>query len=348
MLTKTILRHSKGLISIAILLFLVTTSAFAQAPPATSSVFDYLTAQEGAAMTLELDLTELINNKNTNQYFTGSLTAYNGKMLKVEVRPRGKFRRRVCDVPPLKLKFGKKELKANGLDTLNEIKLVVPCFSDPKGEELLLREYVAYRMFERLSPQSVRARLVKVTFRDKHVEAVKEPMYCILVEHEEQVTARLGGEIVEKYGLTADSLDSGQAALTALFQCMIGNTDWNVADMRNIYLFKSDKEKDAKIQLIPYDFDFAGLVNAPYATPKAETGLKNVKERILLAGGIPSSALKEAAEKMKGAQTDLLALCNSNFLTKSSVKDLNRYMESFFQNIDSLLVEGGKGKGDLR
>jgi hypothetical protein len=177
---------------------------------------------------------------------------------------------------------------------------------------------------------------------------VKAPVYCLLVEHEEQIAARLGGEIIEKYGLVADSLETEQAALTALFQCMIGNTDWNVSEMRNIYLFKPGKDKDAKIRLIPYDFDFAGLVNAPYATPKTETGLKNVKERILLAGGLPDSALKQAVEKTKGAQTDLMTFCNSNFLNKNSVKELNDYMRSFFQNIDNLLVEGGKGKGDLR
>jgi hypothetical protein len=346
MLTKTFFQHSKTIIFSALFLFLFN-HASAQPPAPTLSAFDYLTQQEGASITLELDLTDLINSKNTNQYFPGSLTSAEGKMLKVEVRPRGKFRRRICDIPPMKLKFSKKELRSKGMDTLNEIKLVVPCFSDPKGEELLLREYVAYRMFERLSPEySVRARLVKITFRDKHVEGVKTPVYCMLVEHQEQVQARLHGKIVDEFGLKADSLNAEQAAMTALFQYMIGNTDWNVADMRNIYLFKSSPT--AKIHLLPYDFDFAGLVDAPYAVPKAETGLKNVKERILLSNGIPNEAVKQAVEKIKSAQSDLFLFCNSSFLNKNTVKDLNRYMESFFQKIDSLPTEMGKAKGDLR
>lgn len=345
MLTKTLLRSSKTLIFSLVLLFLFAR-AHAQPPLVATSAFDYLTPQEGISMTLELDLTELINNKNTNQYYPGSLTTADGKMLKVEVRARGKFRRRVCEVPPLKLKFPKKELRALGLDTLNEIKLVAPCFNDPKGEELLLREYVAYRMFERLSPYSVRARLVKVTFRDKHVEEVKKPVYCLLVEHEEQLRARLGGQISEDYGMSVDSLQSEQAALASVFQYMIGNTDWGLADNRNIYLFRTAPAE--KFILIPYDFDFAGLVNAPYAVPRADTGLKNVKERKLLANNLPDDALKQAAETMKAAQSDLLAWCNASFLSKNTQKEVARYVEAFFQKLDAAPIEREKNKGDLR
>lgn len=340
-------RLPKTLILNLLLLFLFAR-ANAQPPAVGTSAFDMLTTQEGATLTLELDWTELINNKNTKTYFPGSLTTADGKMMKVEVRSRGKFRRRVCDVPPLKLKFSKKELRARGLDTLNEIKLVVPCFNEPRGEELLLREYVAYRMYERLSPYSVRARLVKVTFRDKHVEEVKRPVYCLLVEHEEQVAARLKGKIVEAYGLKADTLQTEQGAMTAIFEYMIGNTDWGLADARNVYLFKS--AADEKINLIPYDFDFAGLVNAPYAVPNANTGLKNVRERYLQAEGIPGTALRQAAEKIKDAQADLLGMCTADYLSKNTSKELTRYLESFFQNIENLPLpaEKGKGKSDLR
>ncbi|GAB4486839.1 MAG: hypothetical protein OHK0019_01150 [Saprospiraceae bacterium] len=345
MQTKTFCRFSKTLIFNFLFLFLFT-KATAQPPLVATSAFDYLTTKEGATLTLELDLTDLINNKNTKTYFPGSLTMSDGKMLKVEVRSRGKFRRRTCDIPPLKLKFSKKELRAKGLDTLNEVKLVVPCFDDPRGEDLLLREYVAYRMFERLSPHSVRARLVKVTFRDKHVEEVKRPVYCLLVEHEEQVAARLKGQIVEEYGLKADTLQMEQGAMTALFEYMIGNTDWGLADARNVYLFKSAPGE--KIYLIPFDFDFAGLVNAPYALPKAELKLKSVRERHLSDEGIPKAAFKQAVEKFKSAQAELLALCNATFLSKNTAKDMTRYIESFFQNIDNLPLPTEKGKGDFR
>lgn len=309
----------------------------AQTSQSTPSVFDYLTPQEGADISLELDLTELINNKKTNQYFPGSLSAGDGKMFGVEVRPRGKSRRRICDVPPLKLKFRKKELRAAGLDTLNEIKLVVPCFNDPESEALVMREYIAYRMFERINPAySVRARLVKITFRDKHIEQTKAPVYGLLVEHEEQVAARLDGDIVEYFNLPADSIHTGQAALNAMFQYMIGNTDWGLSDIRNVYYLKP--HDGSKIRVVPFDFDFSGLVNAPYAIPNSRTGLKNVRDRQLLADEIPNAALLQAAQILKNTQNTLLELCQASFLPEKSRGDMESYIKKFFEAL------GDKGK----
>ena len=139
MFAKTF-RISLILLIVNFLSFPYSFNIYAQTPPSPPSVFDYLTQQEGGNITLELDLTELINNKKTNQYFPGTLSMEAGQLFGVDLRPRGKYRRRICDVPPLKIKFRKKELFAAGLDTLNEIKLVVPCFDDPESEALVLRE----------------------------------------------------------------------------------------------------------------------------------------------------------------------------------------------------------------
>ena len=339
MKTKNI--HHKALV-FSCIFFLLHLFATAQ----TLSVFDYLSATEGAQMTLELDLPELINSKNTNQYFPASLTTPDGAMMKLEVRPRGKFRRRTCDIPPIKLKFAKKDLRKAQLDTLNEIKLVVPCFDSPRGEDLLLREYVAYRMFERLSPMSVRARLVKIAFRDKHVEQVREPVYCLLVEHEEQVAARLKGTINHYFELPADSLQTNQAAITSLFQFMIGNTDWGVADGRNLYMLK--QPGNDKIQIVPFDFDFAGLVNAPYAVPNSDSGLKKVQDRYLMAHGLPEGALQEAYQTMLNAHDDLIQLCNGAYLPKNSAKSLTKYVEDFFALMRDKPISQLRPKGDLR
>ena len=54
------------------------------------------------------------NNRQT-------LTDADGKTYQVEIKPRGKYRRKVCEEPPLKVKFSKKALRAEGLDTLNEV-----------------------------------------------------------------------------------------------------------------------------------------------------------------------------------------------------------------------------------
>lgn len=314
----------------SLLVLLFSREAFSQPPQFSQSVFDYLSPQEGVAMTIELDLTELINSKKTNQYFPATLTTADGQLLQLDIRPRGKYRRKNCEIPPLKLKFSKKTLRAAHLDTLNEVKLVVPCLDDAEGEALLLREYVAYRLFERLSPtHAVRARLVKVAFRDRHVEQLKAPVYCLLLEHEEQVAARLQGSIVEDYNLPGGQLDMQQAALTSLFEYMIGNTDWAVADFRNVYLLKP--ADGSKIRVIPYDFDFSALVGAPYAMNNQASR----PERKLVTTGISALALSQAAGTMRAAKTDLLAWCSASFLSKNAAKEMNRYLEAFYEVLDT-------------
>lgn len=320
---------------------------FAGTPHNTTSVFDYLTSEESNDLTIELDLTELINKKNTNQYFPGSLTTSAGKMFGVEVRPRGKYRRRTCDVPPMKMKFRKKELRAAGLDTLNEVKIAVPCFDDPESQTLLLREYVAYRMFELLNPEySVRARLVRITFHDKHVEKTLPPVYALLVEHEEQVAARLEGKLVQDYNLPPDSVDAQQAALNALFQFMIGNTDWAISEVRNVYCLRPNS--GGKIRVIPYDFDFSGLVNAPYAIPSKHTGLSNVRERLLLAEGISDASLQNAWQVFMKTHTSLMAMCDNALLTPKSRDYMKAYLDKFFNTIGDGATIPTRIKGNLR
>ncbi len=315
----------------AFLLF--QSAAFAQTT--TNSVFTYLTKDEGAAIQMDLDLTELLANKKTNQYFPATLTAADGTTFKTDVRARGKFRRKTCEIPPIKLKFSKKSLAAHGLDTLNEVKVTIPCFDDPRGEDLILREYLVYRMFEKLSAYHLKARLVRLTLRDVKTGESKKQVYALLVEHEEELAARLGGTIVESYNLSAKEVDYEQYALNVVFQYMIGNTDWELATFRNIYQFKS--AKDGQIKTIPYDFDFSGFVSAPYATPAVTTGLKTVQDRYLMAEGVPNGSLRSAVQTIKNARRSLMPLVSARWLSDETSAELKDFLGKFFDAAEESL-----------
>ena len=283
-------------------------------------------------MTLETDLTTIIAQKKTNQYFPATLRTEDGKMYRVEVKPRGKFRRKVSVFPPLKLKFKKKDLVADGLDTLNEIKLVLPCYESEKGDELIVREYLAYRMYEQLTDVSMHARLIRLTIRDTHVEKSKKPMFAILLEDEEELVARLHGTLNEEYGTPTDSLHSYQAALTVMFQYMIGNTDWEVAMLRNVRLVRAPGS--GKTLLVPYDFDFSGLVSAPYSSPSSETGLKTVRDRFLMANGLKPEVLKRALNALNMSKSAFYTICKSKYLNYEASEDMSRYLHTFFEKIE--------------
>ncbi|MEO6758425.1 MAG: hypothetical protein ABIO24_03155, partial [Saprospiraceae bacterium] len=106
-----------------------------QPPAVRPTIFGELTQQEGAKMTLEMDVTTLIENRKTNNYYPAMLTTADGTAYKVEVKPRGKYRRKISEIPPLKIKFKNKLLLAAGFDTLNEVKLVLPTIDDASGDE---------------------------------------------------------------------------------------------------------------------------------------------------------------------------------------------------------------------
>jgi hypothetical protein len=296
------------------------------------SIFEVLTEKEAAKMTLETDLTTIIEQKRSNQYFPGTLRTDDGKVYRVEVKPRGKFRRKISAFPPLKIKFKKKELLAQGLDTLNEIKLVLPCYETDKGDELIIREYLAYRMFEKLTDASLRARLIRLTIRDTHVEKAKKPMFAILLEDEEELEKRLNGVLSEDYGVPVDSLHSYQSALTVMFQYMIGNTDWDISMLRNIRMLRA--KESGKLFIVPYDFDFSGLVSAPYATPSSDSGLKTVRDRFLMNYGLKPEVLKRALNTLRASKQDFYSLCKSKYLRYDASEDMLSYLRGFFERVE--------------
>jgi hypothetical protein len=312
-------------------LFVLSNPLVAQKSP--SSIFQTLTKEEGAKMTFEIDMTTLLAKKKTNEYVPAKWIGPNGEMYEIEVRARGKFRRKMCEFPPIKLKFKKKAMTAAGLDTLNEIRLIMPCKDSDQGDDLVVKEYLAYRMYETLTPASIHARLIRLTLVDTHT-GKKSNLYAVLMEDIEETLARLKSEEIEAFGLPLDSLNVNQTALVCMFEYMIGNTDWDMSMHRNIRFLRG-RDPNGKIIPIPYDFDFSGLVSAPYASPSSESGLKTVRERFYMHNGLSKEQSQKAVKQILMMREPLLQLCTNKFLTKKSSDEMTEYLEGFFQNLSA-------------
>src|ERR1041385_40117 len=68
-------------------------------------------------------------------------------------------------------------------------------------------------------------------------------------------------------------------AIVDIFQYMVGNTDWSVPNYHNIKLIRKKNADDSPPYVIPYDFDYCGLVNAYYAVPAEILGIEKVTDR---------------------------------------------------------------------
>jgi hypothetical protein len=321
---------------------LFTTWLNAQKTP--ESFFQSMTKEEGTKMTFEVDMTTLLSKKKTNDYITAKWICPDGKAYEVEVRSRGKFRRKMCEYPPIKLKFKKKELVRAGFDTLNEIRLVMPCKDSDQADDLVIKEYLAYRMYETLTPASIHARLIRLTLVDTHT-GQKMNGFAVLMEDVEETQVRLKSKEMEAFGLPLDSMNINQTALMCMFEYMIGNTDWDLSMQRNVRFLRSDNA--GKVVPIPYDFDFSGLVSAPYASPSSESGLKTVRERFYMHNGLSVEQSKKAARQILDAQDKIIALCNNKYLSRKANEEMALFLKGFFQTLSSNEVMPSKMKDVL-
>lgn len=193
----------------------------------------------------------------------------------VQVKTRGHFRRlkENCTYPPLLIQF---PTEGPHLSTVfseqKKIKLVMPC----KGEEYLIREWLVYKIYNLITPKSFRARLVKVKLEDDRNKKSVTPFYGILLEEAKQMARRNKAVAVEQ-SLKPQQTQTDAFLHMAVFEYLIGNTDWSTQYQHNIKLLRTDS--NAVPIPVPYDFDHSGMVNTPYALPAEELQLRSIRER---------------------------------------------------------------------
>ena len=119
-----------------------------------------------------------------------------------------------------------------------------------------------------------------------------------------------------------------------VFQYMIGNTDWNLKRRHNIKWIQGKDEPS--LAPLPYDFDFSGLVNAPYAAPHPTMPIKTVRERFLQWRGKTKVVLNEICEGMIADKENILNIVkNEAYLSEEKKIEMIDYLNSFFKEIET-------------
>ncbi len=313
-------------------------------PHAGLTIFDKISHQEMVKVTLKGNLDSMINIRNTNHYSAAEFTYEDANGIdqnyNIKVKPRGKFRRRVCDMPPLKIKFSKDQLEAAGLSKHNDIKLVTHCLDDPNyNEKLVLKEYLTYKLYNQLNPYSFRVQLIKVTYQDKHDKKYKRTQLGFLIEDVDELADRMRGkECDDCMGLSAAHLNTSQEKIASLFQFMVGNTDWSLQMSRNVKFIKMHNDLHTPI---PYDFDFSVLVNAPYLRPNSDIKQSKNMERIYMGLDTDIEKVYGTISYFKTKRDELIdTIRDFHYLDKDERFAIELYIETFFDNVDS------KGKAE--
>lgn len=204
------------------------------------------------------------------------------RTIPVRIRVRGHTRAERCSVPPYKLKVETESAAGTLFAGQRSMRVVSHCHDDHRYEQHALEEYLVYRIFSLLTELSFRVRLVRMTYRDTESRE-SETYFAVFIEHSEQLAARTGWQVVRKVAVARRSIEPNQAALVAVFNFVIGNTDFSFLRgprgelcCHNVVLVGSQA---GPFLPIPLDFDSAGIIDAPYAAPSPAVPIASVRER---------------------------------------------------------------------
>lgn len=265
-------------------------------------------------------------------------TAEGDRPLQVQLRTRGRFRRESanCSMPPLRINFKKKEVEGTVFAGQDKMKIVGSCRPNRDSfEQLVLKEYLVYRMLQLITPASFRVRLARITYEDTSGENDAYTRFAFFIEDDDDLASRLGARVFalpEGGNLPPTALDVPTAATVAVFQYMIGNTDWSDVAGHNVELL----DVGGIAVGVPYDFDFSGFVDAPYATPDPSLHLDDVRERLYRGWCWPGATPASILPPFREARAAILRMVSTfPHLDPGSRNDAQRYLEPFFDGIET-------------
>lgn len=290
---------------------------------------------------LELKLTfsrkELKRETNDSTYSVTRF-AYKTKdgswdSLTTEIRVRGNYRLKKCTFPPLKLKIPKAERKGTLFSGNKKLKIVFPCSTLGGSNDYVVKEFVAYKLYEIASPYHYKVRLADILFEDQKEKKAKTYEFKgIIIEDIEKVADRFEGKVIKR-GIHPLNMDDLSSVQNAFFQYMIGNTDYSTSGQHNEKLIYVDK----KIIPVPFDFDMSGLVNTNYSVVSQVGGeslpIESVTERLYRGFERDAKVISIVRQQYVTNEKEFLNVLNSfkdQFESQRAFEEARDFIQSFF------------------
>lgn len=280
---------------------------------------------------------ELKKETNDSTYIASELSYQNDDgswtALKIDLRARGNFRRNNCYFVPIKISIKKKNYKNTLFDGHKKLKMVVPCLLQKDGNDNVLKEYLAYKFYEIVSPYHFKTRLVNLELteprgRNEKIHNVK----AFLIEDDKKIAKKFDGKVVERsiHPLAQDELNSIRCEF---FQYMIGNTDFSNFEQHNATLLYVDKD----IFPIPYDFDMSGLVNASYSVVSekltSQSNINSVTQRMYRGFKRSSELIEQVRQEYISKRVEIIETIDDIkplFDNESEFEKAKSFIQDFF------------------
>lgn len=321
-------------------------SAIYVAPPAgqdasdasRSRNIDLFDADDLLEMTIRMDIRGFIKTKNHPQYMDAELTVKisdNDSLTQsVKLKARGEMRRSYCSFPPILLKFkGDENNTQRTIQGKGTLKLVTHCQSAAAFEGYVLKEYLAYKLYNLVTPYSFKTRLVRIHYQDVNRPDKSFSAYGFLIENASNMAQRNQAVLIKAMNATQKHMAPLEMTRVAVFNYMIGNTDWTVPYQHNVKLLNSLATPMDKAIPVVYDFDYAGFVNARYAVPFEELPIKDVSERYYLGlCGYEKEWQQVTEEFLKLEDEFMHTIRDFEYLSQNDRKYVESYLNSFYES----------------
>jgi hypothetical protein len=252
----------------------------------------------------------------------------------VVLEVRGHFRRDYCYFPPIRVLF--KNNPFSVMKPLGTLKLVSQCKTFSTDKQYVLKEFIIYKIYNLLTDLSFRVRLLNLNWQDTTNKSKSVAEYAFLLEDTKDLAQRNECVEMKQVKLKTETTDRKQMTLVAIFEYMIGNTDFAVPANHNTKLIIPKADSTHRPYVVPYDFDYSGFVNTDYAVPDQNLPIQSVRERLYR--GFPRS-MEELNDVLlifnekKKAIYDVVN--NFDLLTARSKKEMIDYLDEFYSIINS-------------
>jgi hypothetical protein len=224
----------------------------------------------------------------------------------------------------------------NGQDKL---KLVTDCQrGKDRYQQLLLKEYLAYKILNVMSDKSFGARMLRVTYVDTDRKNNSRESYAFFIEGQDHIGERLGLVRAKIPKAEYSALDPVQSNFINVYEYFIANTDFSLIagpkDSNCCHNTVPYQNGNEPLTSIPYDFDHAGLIDAPYAEPNPRFKIRNVKSRVYR-GRCSNNAQLDASFQIFIDKRDEIAdlVTGLEGFDEKSVKNTMKFIDEFYEDI---------------
>jgi hypothetical protein len=280
---------------------------------------------------------ELRKNTNDSTYLNIDLTyeqaSGDWQSIPVRVRARGNFRLKKCYFSPVKMRIKKGEAKGTLFKGNKELKLVLPCLLAKNADDYVIKELIAYKLYELASPYHFKTRLLDITIIEPKGNKIKEhQLKGFFIEDIGELADRFGGEVLKRnvHPMQQETLSSIR---NEFFQFMIGNTDYSAGYQHNQKLLFINKNAVP----VPYDFDMSGLCDTSYSVVSQikdqELPISEVTERLYRGFKRGDAMMFQVKNEFLENQEKMLGVIDAHetyFTNPKEFVKCKKYIQGFF------------------